>query len=97
MKHLPLNFCDDLAGIALVPMPFMKISVWANWTIRLVEGPPAQPPLLSRQQNNFVIAHDDPGVEPPINGDDPPPAFTRSFMGSSKSARSRANPASDDI
>ena len=66
MKHLPLHLGDDLAGIALVPVPVEVLGHGAeldDQVVREVLGLdlaalfPPQP-----EQGGFVVAHDDPGV-----------------------------------
>ncbi len=66
MKHLPLHLGDDLAGVALVPVPVEVLGHGAeldDQVGREVFGLdfaalfPPQP-----QQGGLVVAHDDPGV-----------------------------------
>ena len=66
MEHLPLHLGDDLAGIALVPVPVEVLGHGAeldDQVAREVLGLdfaalfPPEP-----EQGGFVVAHDDPGV-----------------------------------
>ena len=66
MKHLPLHLGDDLAGIALVPVPVEVLGHGAeldDQVVREVLGLDLAalfPPQA--EQGGFVVAHDDPGV-----------------------------------
>ena len=66
MKHLPLHVVDDLAGVALVPVPVEVLGHGAElddqvagevFRLDLAALLPPQP-----DQGGFVIAHDDPGI-----------------------------------
>ena len=66
MKHLPLHLGDDLAGVALVPVPVEVLGHGAeldDQVVREVLGLDLAalfPPQA--EQGGFVVAHDDPGV-----------------------------------
>ena len=66
MKHLALHLGDDLAGIALVPVPVEVLGHGAELDDQVVRQVlrldlaalfPPQP-----EQGGFIVAHDDPGV-----------------------------------
>ena len=66
VKHLPLHLGDDLAGIALVPVPVEVLGHGAELDdqvarevlrLDLAALLPPEP-----EQGGFVVAHDDPGV-----------------------------------
>ena len=66
VKHLPLHLGDDLAGIALVPVPVEVLGHGAeldDQVVRQVLGLdlaalfPPEP-----EQGGFIVSHDDPGV-----------------------------------
>ena len=66
MEHLPLHLGDDLAGIALVPVPVEVLGHGAELDdqvagqvlgLDLAALLPPEP-----EQGGLVVAHDDPGV-----------------------------------